>query len=312
MLQRTLYLTAVFLLLVVGAASANARTASSKAGTIVFSRADAGGRYGIFTVAPGTRQVRRVTRGCGWDWFPAWSPDGRRIAFSRACRNTSGLDLYVIGTNGKGLRRIVQTRTNDLWPSWSPDGLKIAFVSGEPQFTKPGQTGVDPELWVVGVNGHGLKRLTNNDVRDETPAWSPDGKWIAFFSSRRGHKGLWVIGADGRRAHALGITGGEPAWSPDGTQLAFAHSRTGVGRETVDLYIANADGSGIKRLTHGPVGIVSHHPSWSPDGHSIVYTSRKGLLMIGVTGSGAHRLTRSSMEDIDPEWSKPAQADLNR
>ena len=313
MLHKMLHLVAVLLLLTLGAASAEAQTPSSQDGVIVFSRADANGHYGLFTIAPGTRQPRRLTRGCGWDWFPAWSPDGRRIAFSRACRNTSGLDLYVVGANGKGLRRLVHTRTNDLWPSWSPDGSKIAFVSGEPPMTKPGQRGIDPELWVVGVNGHGLKRLSNNNVRDETPAWSPDGKWIAFFSSRRGHKGLWIIGGDGRRAHPLGITGGEPAWSPDGTQLAFAHARSGVGRETVDLYIANADGSGIKRMTHERVGVVSHHPSWSADGHSIVYMSRTSLWIIGVNDGGVgHRLTRSPMEDADPDWSKPAQAGLNQ
>ena len=312
MLHKTLRLAAVLLLLTLGAASAQARTASSQDGVIVLSRANASGRYSLFAIAPDTRQIRRVTRGCGWDWFPAWSPDGSRIAFSRACRGTSGLDLYIVGANGRGLRRLVHTRTDDLWPSWSPDGSQIAFVSGEPPMTKPGQRGVDPELWVVRVNGHGLKRLTDNNVRDETPAWSPDGKWIAFFSNRRGHKGLWVIGADGRRAHPLGIRGGEPAWSPDGTQLAFAHARTGAGRETVDLYVANADGSGTKRLTHERVGVVSHHPSWSPDGGSIVYTKGRNLWIIDMNGAAGHRITRSPMEDVDPDWSKPPQADLNQ
>jgi TolB protein len=312
MLQKILYLAAALLLLALGAASAEARTVSPQAGAIVFSRADSSGRYGLFTVAPDTRRLRRVTRACGWDWFPAWSPDGRRIAFSRACASSSGLDLYTVAANGKSLRRLVRTRTNDEWPSWSPDGSKIAFVSGEPPMTKPGQTRVDPELWVVGANGHGLKRLTNNNVRDETPAWSPDGKWIAFVRIRsRNHGQIWLISAGGRAAHSLALAGGEPAWSPDGTQLAFAHARSGAGRETVDLYVANADGSGIKRLTHERVGIVSHHPSWSPDGRSIVYMSRNSLWAIGVNGRGAHRLTRSPMEDVDPDWSKPAQTSLN-
>jgi TolB protein len=307
MLQRTAYLAAVLLLLALGVASAGARTVSSQSGVIVFSRADSSGRYGLFTVAPDTQRLRRVTRACGWDWFPAWSPDGHRVAFSRTCRNTSGLDLYSVAANGKGLRRLVHTRTNDEWPSWSPDGSKIAFVSGEPPMTKPGQKGIDSELWVVGANGHGLKRLTNNNVRDEAPTWSPDGKWIAFVRIRSGNHGrIWVISPEGRAAHSLGLAGGEPAWSPDATQLAFAHARSGTSRETVDLYIANADGSGIKRLTHEREGIVSHHPSWSPDGRSIVYMSRNSLWTIGVSGRGAHRLTRSPMEDVDPDWSKPA------
>jgi Tol biopolymer transport system component len=307
MLQRTVYLLAVLLVMALGAASAGARTTPSHSGVIVFSRADSSGRYGLFTLVLDTGRLRRVTQACGWDWFPAWSADGQRIAFSRACRNTSGLDLYSVAANGKGLRRVVHTRTNDEWPSWSPDGSKIAFVSGEPQMTKPGQTGIDPELWVVGADGHGLKRLTNNDVRDEAPTWSPDGKWIAFVRIRSGNHGhIWVVSPDGRAAHSLGLAGGEPAWSPDGAQLAFAHARRGVSRETVDLYVANADGSGIRRLTHERVGVVSHHPSWSPNGRSIVYMSRNSLWTIDVDGRGAHSITRSPIEDVDPDWSKPA------
>ncbi len=314
MLRKKVWLALVLLLVMVGAASAAAQTVPSRTGSIVFSRADASGRYSLFTVAPGTWRLRQVIRGCGWDWFPAWSPDGRRIAFARSCGTS--LDLYVVGADGKGLRRLVHTRTNDEWPTWSPDGSKIAFVSGQPPLTKPGQADTDPDLWVVGADGRGLKRLTQNTVRDEAPAWSPDGEWIAFFSSRRGHQGLWVISADGRHAHPLGVVGGEPAWSPDGAQLAFARGRRGVARETVDIYIANADGSGIRRLTHERVGVVSHHPSWSPDGRSIVYMSNRGsdknnLWTIGVNGRGARQVTRSPMEDADPDWWKPAVSSAN-
>lgn len=305
MLRKKLWFAAALLLLTLGAASAAAQTAPSDKGLIVFSRAEAGGlRSSLFTVAPDTRQLRRVTRARGWDWFPAWSPDGRRIAFARAGRS---LDLYVVGANGKGLRRLVHTRTNEEWPTWSPDGSKIAFESGSPPLTKPGQKNIDPELWVVGADGHGLKRLTNNNLQDVSPAWSPDGKWIAFVRIGKGNHGrIWVISAEGRNAHPLGLKGGEPAWSPDGTQLAFAHARSGFGRETVDLYVANVDGSGLRRLTHGRVGVVSHHPSWSPDGRSIVYMSRRGLWTIGANGHGARPLTRSSTEDLDPDWQKPA------
>jgi Tol biopolymer transport system component len=305
------WLPVLILLLAVGAASASARTAPSRAGTIVFSRGDATGRYGLWVLAPGTRQLRRVTRACGWDWFPAWSPDGRRIAFARACGKTLGLDVYVVGANGKGLRRLVHTRTNDEWPTWSPDGSKIAFVSGEPQLTKPGQRNTDGELWVVGANGRGLTRLTNNNAQDATPAWSPDGNSIAFFSDAGGHRGIWIISADGRGAHRLVGPGGEPAWSPDGSQIAFARTRGGVNSETIDLYIANADGSGVRRLTHERVGVASHHPSWSPDGRSIAYMKGNSLWAIGVNGRGAHRITRSPMEDVDPDWWKPVQASPN-
>ena len=310
MLRNKRWLAAALLLLTVGAASAAAQTAPSDKGLIVFSRTEAGGmRSSLFTVAPDTRQLRRVTRARGWDWFPAWSPDGRQIAFSRAFR--SSLDLYVVGANGKRLRLLVHTKTNDEWPTWSPDGSKIAFESGSPPLTKPGQKNIDPELWVVGADGHGLKRLTNNNLDDVSPAWSPDGKRIAFVRSVGGHGRIWVMSAEGRNAHPLGLKGGGPAWSPDGSQLAFAHAQSGVGRETVDLYVANADGSGLHRLTHERVGVVSHHPSWSPDGRSMVYMKGRGLWTIGANGHGARQLTRTSMEDLDPDWLKSATPNAN-
>jgi Tol biopolymer transport system component len=308
-------LAALTVLLVAGAAAAGTPTAAPVAGKIVFSRADARGTYSLWTIAPAARALQRVTQGCGWDWFPAWSPDGRRIAFARACsRSQPGgdLDLYVVGADGTGLRRLVHTRTNEEWPTWSPDGSKIAFVSGEPQWVKPGQRGdAAAELWVVGANGRGLKRLTRNAVRDAAPAWSPDGRSIAFTSNRGGRNGIWIVPARGGTAQALRLAGGEPAWSPDGTQLAFAHRRPGLSRETVDLYVADADGSGIRCLTHEPVGVVSHHPSWSPDGRSIVYTSNRGgahpsLWVIGANGQNTRQLTRAPMEDADPDWYRPA------
>src|SRR5262245_46242575 len=110
----------------------DARPTVQRGGSVVFSRADAGGRYSLWTVAPGTGVLRRVTRGCGWDWFPAWSPDGRRIAFARACGKfrpgSFDLDLYTVRVDGSGLRRLVHSRTTDEWASWSPDGSRIAFV----------------------------------------------------------------------------------------------------------------------------------------------------------------------------------------
>jgi TolB protein len=293
-------------------AVADALPSGSHGGAVVFSRADTAGRYSLWTFSPGSGALRRVTRSCGWDWFPAWSPDRGRIAFVRGCGKFEpggfSLDLYTVRVDGTRLRRLVQSRTNEEWPSWSPDGSRIAFVSGEPQWTKPGQRGdAAAELWVVGSDGGGLTRLTHNAVRDGGPAWSPDGKWIAFSRAVRGHNGIWLIGPDGRHAHPLDLPGGEPAWSPDGRKLAFAHTRTGVARETVDLYVANADGTGMRRLTHERVGVVSHHPSWSPDGRSIVYTTNRGgksvnLWIVGADGRNARRLTHSPIEDADPDW----------
>ncbi|HET7555673.1 MAG TPA: hypothetical protein VFJ75_08475 [Gaiellaceae bacterium] len=85
------------------------------------------------------------------------------------------------------------------------------------------------ELYVVGADGKGLRRLTRNHVEDATPAWSPDGRLIAFTSNRArtGPFSLMVIPAEGGVASRVGVRGGEPAWSPDGKRIAFARAVPG-------------------------------------------------------------------------------------
>ena len=107
----------VALLLLLGAAAADARpTPSPRQGSIVLSRADERGRYSLWTVAPGTGRLRRVTRGCGWDWFPAWSPDGRRIAF--ASDRNGDYEVYVMNADGSGEHRLTTAIGEDSPRAW--------------------------------------------------------------------------------------------------------------------------------------------------------------------------------------------------
>jgi Tol biopolymer transport system component len=88
----------------------------------------------------------------------------------------------------------------------------------------------------------------------------------------------------------------------------------GATRETANIYVANADGTDVRRLTSERVGIVSHHPSWSTDGRQIVFMSNRGaalkgasLWILNVNGGGTRRLTRSRYEDADPAWQPTAK-----
>jgi Tol biopolymer transport system component len=274
----------------------------SSAAMIVFSRGSSPGRYDISVVSPTGGRPRPLTHSCGWDWWPDWSPDRTRVAFARACGNGS-FDLYVVRASGTGLKRLTHGPALDQWPSWSPDGTRIAFIRGD-------LTGA--ELYVVGSDGHGLRRLTTNRVEDFAPAWSPDGTRILFTSNRPGRRGaLMTIPAAGGVARPLdGLRGGEPAWSPDGRRVAFARAVHGVARETTNIFVANADGTSVRQLTHERVGTVSHHPSWSADGRAIVFMSNRGadldrgasLWVVSPATGGLRQLTHSTFEDVDPDW----------
>ena len=265
---------------------------------LAFSRGVSPERYDIWTMRGGVG--RRVTRSCGWDWWPEWSPDGSRIAFARECLS-SPFDIYTVRANGTGLRRLTRGPSMDQWPTWSPDGKKIAFVRGY---------GDQAELYLVNADGGPARRLTHNRVADGSPAWSPDGRTVAFNRRLGGRNRLMLMRADGSAQRSLrSIPGGEPAWSPDGTELAFARGVPGAARETASIYIAGVLTKGVRRVTSDRPGSVSHHPSWSADGRLIAFMSNRAALDAGSSlfvvrpnGTGLKRLSRARYEDADPVW----------
>ena len=132
---------------------------------------------------------------------PAWSPDGRKLAFVRLSASL-GEPIYVVKADGSGLRNLtpkpVGTHAD---PAWSPDGRKLAFVSD-----RDGNS----EVYVMNANGSGQRNLTRNPAFDADPAWSPDGRKLAFVSNRDGKYGVYVMNADGsgqRRVTQPGASG---------------------------------------------------------------------------------------------------------
>ncbi|MFQ5710756.1 MAG: TolB family protein, partial [Candidatus Geothermarchaeales archaeon] len=107
--------------------------------------------------------------------YPAWSPDGRRIAFSSD--RMESVDIWVVDADWGNLRRLTRDRSTDSWPTWSPDGSKIAFTS---------HRSGNYDIWVMDANGKNKVQLTTDPAWDMDPAWSPDGKKIAFTSDRSG------------------------------------------------------------------------------------------------------------------------------
>jgi Tol biopolymer transport system component len=159
---------------------------------------------------------RRLTHNAVPDRDPVWSPDGRRIAF------VSNWQVYVINADGNRQRRLTRNGTRNLAPAWSPDGRRIAFES------KLRRTQSSPcrrcgdslvlQVYVMNADGSKQRRLTRKGARNFAPAWSPDGRTIAFVSKRDGNAEIYLMNADGSRQRNLTRTRNRHersfVWSP--------------------------------------------------------------------------------------------------
>jgi Tol biopolymer transport system component len=219
------------------------------------------------------------------------------IAYTRYRYENSPLrsELWVTNADGTGARKldVVPPNTADDQPDWSPDGKSIAFAR-----CPAGRNGVCA-LYTIRSDGTQLTRLSApcppagdlpKCVDDSTPAYSPDGKSLAF-SRAWGKPGTdrpqFVALMVGdlhlhhlRRVAYFGQYGGdpyEPAWSPDGKRLVFDNdegTKLEPGRKAA-LYIVNADGTGLRRLTPFSLG-ATDEADWSPDGSTILFRGGPG------------------------------------
>lgn len=275
-----------------------ATTAPRATGKIAFTRVTTQSPYVSHIVmmnADGSDQ-RDLTSGNVRDYGPAWSPDGKRIAFTR-WRDSKGIDVYVVDADGGGLRRLTRTRAADAAPSWSPDGRTIAFVRNG--FLKSRRVGGGRKAngtYLMNADGSRARRLTRlAGAGFESPAWSPDGRTLAISA---GVGEIWLINRDGSGQRLLAK--GEftwPSWSPDGRKLAFVTMPGGYD----SIYVINADGSGLRRLTRH--AYTESGFAWTPDGRRIVYARERsgGVSSIAVEGSGDRLLTRNPMRrDLTP------------
>ncbi len=210
-------------------------------------------RSAIWSVpVEGGEEPRQLTAGAKRDANPRWSPDGRWLAFTSA-RGDDPAQLFVLPADGPGeSRRLTDLKEAVEAPVWAPDGSRIAFTSRthdpnddeEDESKRPPrrltrlQHRLDHEGWtegrvhhlyVVGLDGSEPQQLTDGDCEDEWPAWSPDGRMIAFTSAR--HPGwdrgtatdVFLVAADGGEPRRITATDGSclaPVWSPDGARIA--------------------------------------------------------------------------------------------
>ncbi len=188
------------------------------------------------------------TNGVGQNFLPVWSPDGTRLAFTS--NRDGNPEIYVMNRDGSGLRRVTNSPAIDVTPTWSPTGTQIAFTSdrgGTPQIYVAGADGLnlrrltsesyaDRPTWspapfnevafaartgpgfdikVLDLASGQTRQITFGDGTNESPAYSPNGRHLAFTSIKRGRAHIYTVGRDGRGVRQITRDGNNftPAWS---------------------------------------------------------------------------------------------------
>ena len=286
-------------------------------GPIVFSaRPNDPEAYGwqLFVVGAEGRRLRRLTHTDG-DGSPAWSPDGSKVAFARQtddCELIACEQIWLVDRGGGNETRLTPVSVRSDAPAWSPDGGSVAYVQWH---DSDDWSVIETAIYVMGADGADPRPLTDGGGWEVAePAWSHDGKRIAFWRGRYDHESdqirgdIYVVEVDGgserRLTHTLGDQSGFGFdWSPDGKQMVVASNRNG----NYDLYLIDTDGAGERQLTRTPQD--ESQPLWAPDGQSIAFSrvsstdEESAIVTLELDGDAEMVLSPAGMADVAQAWS---------
>ena len=230
--------------------------------------------------------------------------------------NRGGADnICVIGASAiRQLTSETEVEALNRGPRWSPDRRRIAFFR-----RAAGRTDVQ----IMNADGTGAVKITNSDGSTlyRNPAWSPTGLHIAMECGRPDAWQICVARIDGSDVRVLTDTGvpasssESPDWSPDGKHIAFHSNRDASGAPGVrgsDIYVMDADGTNVRRLTVTTPGRTTQNPAWSRDGRRIAFASTRDseslltgweLYLMNADGTSIQRVTNDQKPDGHPRWS---------
>lgn len=265
-------------------------------GKIVFASEQSGNRD-VFAINPDGSGLTNLTESASSsEDTPCFSPDGRKIALVR----DGG--VWTMNADGSGLTSVINGHSPTS-PSFKPNSPLLTY-------SRDGASDVD--IFQVQPDGGGDTLLINNSngINDNHARWNGDGSKVAFYNfASTGSDYIYLANADGGEQTRFTLKEGRfPSWSPDGGKIVFQSHRSGHEQ----IYVVNADGSGILRLTNNTSDDTV--PVFSPDGSKIAFISNRDgspeLYVMNADGTNPVRLTQNSSYDNFPSWQRtlPANA----
>jgi TolB protein len=268
--------------------------------------------------------VAAIAGGCGEQSSSAPSQ-----AFVFTVNDEGWGEIWLMDENGRARQQLTGSRptgseaSGNTSPAWSLDGTRIAYTgTGDSVLQDPSAE----EIYVMDGDGENVDRLTDNNVPDLSPDWSPDGNHIVFsrasgLSSESVSAALYVMDADGSNAHVLYREKGSgapvllftPDWSADGSRIAFTRVSYATATPKASVYVIESDGTGAREIAQD-----ASEPAWSPDGKRIAFASGRDkngqtcfqdcqpsgeIYVVEADGANPRRLTKEKGEDASPTWS---------
>lgn len=256
-------------------------------GTLVFASGKAGD-FDIWTLNLETKDLFQLTHGQYWNDMPKWSPDGKQIVFVSS--RTEIPELWLMDADGSNQRQLTKWNKYHSEPSWSPDGKQIVFagnyddpdnidiytikVDGSekpqllisnagweagPSFSPDGGTiafsstrAGSEDIWEYDLGTKNFRQVTSHPARDYYPAYSPDGRWLAFISEadensaedKSADSDVWMVTRDGMTEQKITVNAGADrflAWSPCGNYIACCSTKKGhIGGDRLHIISVNS------------------------------------------------------------------------
>ena len=228
---------------------------------------------------------------------PAWSPDGRRIAYVSFQKGSSAVYIVELATGAGATEPVSAAKGINGAPAFSPDGSKLALT-----LSKSG----NPEIYVMDIASRSLRQLTNHYGIDTEAVWMPDGQSLLFTSDRAGKPQIYQVpatGGDARRVSFSGEYNARATVSYDGKKIAMAQGGGNVYR--IALLDRSFGGNGRWQMLSP--GNLDESPSFAPNASMILYAAKEGrrgvLYAVSVDGRVRQRLVLSDGDVREPAWS---------